>query len=160
MDRAGLLGLGAIAIADENSVAGIVRAHTRIRELHRLVKLRDRVGLIGPPAPAHLPKPSSADIRNVPRLIPATRLVTDRLFAVTMIPRDRAAWGRLCRLVTLGRRRAVKGACQIHISDLLDWGGGSELIVHPGGAHDWRETGGTAGRGLSRPGQPCGVAPV
>jgi len=31
IDRAALLGLPAIAIADENSVAGIVRAHTRAR---------------------------------------------------------------------------------------------------------------------------------
>ena len=37
MDRAALLGLSAVAIADVNSVAGIVRAHTRSREIARLV---------------------------------------------------------------------------------------------------------------------------
>ena len=35
MERAALLGLGAIAVADENSVAGIVRAHTAAKEIAR-----------------------------------------------------------------------------------------------------------------------------
>ncbi len=51
IDRAALLGLSAIAIADENSVAGIVRAHTRAREIARQVKELQRAELIGPPAP-------------------------------------------------------------------------------------------------------------
>ncbi len=51
VDRAALLGIGALAIADENSVAGIVRAHTRIREIARQVKERQTADLIGPPAP-------------------------------------------------------------------------------------------------------------
>ncbi|MGB8622526.1 MAG: hypothetical protein WCD16_06890, partial [Paracoccaceae bacterium] len=40
MRRAALLGLSAVAIADENSVAGIVRAHTETREIARQVALR------------------------------------------------------------------------------------------------------------------------
>ncbi|TDL79373.1 error-prone DNA polymerase [Palleronia sediminis] len=138
IDRAGLLGLGALAIADENSVAGIVRAHARARELRRLVKLRADAPLIGPPAPPHLPRPPSADILNVPRLVPATRIVTDRGLSVTMLPRDRPAWGRLSRLVTLGRRRVEKGRCQIRLADLMDWAEGSELVIHPGGPDDWQ----------------------
>ncbi|MEL7151049.1 MAG: error-prone DNA polymerase [Pseudomonadota bacterium] len=51
VDRAALLGLSALAIADENSVAGIVRAHTRIKEIARQVKERQEGDLIGPPAP-------------------------------------------------------------------------------------------------------------
>jgi hypothetical protein len=35
VERAAQLGLGAIAVADENSVAGIVRAHAHLRELAR-----------------------------------------------------------------------------------------------------------------------------
>ncbi|NNL18286.1 MAG: PHP domain-containing protein, partial [Boseongicola sp.] len=54
VDRAALLGLKALAIADENSVAGIVRAHTRIREIARQVKERAEGELIGPPAPVDL----------------------------------------------------------------------------------------------------------
>ncbi|SEN21793.1 error-prone DNA polymerase [Palleronia pelagia] len=139
VDRAGLLGLSAIAIADENSVAGIVRAHTRARELRRMVKLRAEAELIGPPAPPGLPRPPSADITTVPRLIPAARIDTDRDLQVTVIPRDRDGWGRLCRLISLGRLRAEKGSCQVRLDDLLDWGSGCELIVHPGGPSDWRK---------------------
>src|SRR6056297_880883 len=54
IDRAALLGLPAIAIADENSVAGIVRAHTHAREIDRQVRLRaeaEAQGPIGPPLP-------------------------------------------------------------------------------------------------------------
>ena len=38
--RAALLSMPAIAIADENSVAGIVRAHTEAREIFRSARLR------------------------------------------------------------------------------------------------------------------------
>ena len=51
VDRAALLGLKALAITDVNSVAGIVRAHTRVREIARQVKERQSEDLIGPPAP-------------------------------------------------------------------------------------------------------------
>ena len=38
MARAAELGLGAIAIADENSVAGIVRAHVAARDIKRRIQ--------------------------------------------------------------------------------------------------------------------------
>jgi DNA-directed DNA polymerase III PolC len=151
MERAALAGLAGLAVADENSVAGIVRAHTQAREIGRLVAERRRaeaeVGLIGPPRPPHLPAPPSPDIYNVPRLIPAARLVLVDGFAATVLPRDRAAWGRLCRLISLGRLRATKGACSLRLEDLLEWGEGMELLLHPetappiapvqGGASEW-----------------------
>ena len=61
VERAALLGLPAVAIADENSVAGIVRAHVRAREIARQVRERQRIeaerGAIGPPAPEAAPPP-------------------------------------------------------------------------------------------------------
>ena len=140
MRRAALLGMSAIAIADENSVAGIVRAHTQAREIARAVRLRREVPLIGPPAPPDLPKPPSADIYNAPRLIPAARIVLTDGFTVTMLPRDRAAWGRMCRLISVGRLRAEKGSCQLRIEDLLEWGAGSELLIHPAQGKGWQDT--------------------
>jgi len=177
MDRAAGLGIAALAIADENSVAGIVRAHTRARELARLLKeqqkaeaawsprpqplesypggkTRRRDGTLseaetrdyldGPPekrpvagfetkAPTSAATPA-APIRCVPRLIPAARIVLADGFTVTALPRDRAGWGRLCRLISTGRLRAEKGACTLGLEDLLDWGAGQELVVHPPGA--------------------------
>ncbi|MEQ8258607.1 MAG: hypothetical protein RH980_21395, partial [Roseovarius confluentis] len=53
--RAAELGLAGLAIADENSVAGVVRAHAAVREIARVVAERERIeardGAIGPPAP-------------------------------------------------------------------------------------------------------------
>ena len=104
--RAAELGFDAIAIADVNSVAGIVRAHTKARELAR-------------------------DGGPKLRLIPAARIVVEGGFSVTALPQDRTGWGRLCRLLTLGRRRARKGQCHLTLQDLLDWGEGLALLIHP-----------------------------
>jgi DNA-directed DNA polymerase III PolC len=106
MRRAAELGLPALAVADENSVAGIVRAHVEARDIAR------RTG-------------------RAPRLLPAARLVLSCGLSVTALPRDRAAWGRLCRLLSLGRLRAAKGGCTLHLDDLLDWGEGCKLLLHP-----------------------------
>ena len=103
---AAALGMPALAVADLNSVAGIVRAHTRARELAR-------------------------DGGPRIRLLPAARIVTREGLAATVLPRDRSAWGRLCRLLTLGRRRAPKGQCDLGIDDLADWAEGMEVLLHP-----------------------------
>ena len=147
MRRAAMLGIGAIAIADENSVAGIVRAHTEMREIARAVRLRQKADQdpIGPPCPPGIAPPPSAPIRTVPRLVPAARIVLRDGFTVTVLPRDRAAWGRLCRLISAGRLRAEKGSCDLGFDDLLAWGAGQELLLHPAqqaqavqpGAGDW-----------------------
>jgi DNA-directed DNA polymerase III PolC len=126
MRRAASLGLPALAIADDNSVAGIVRAHVAAREIAR-------------------------DGGTAPRLIPAARIVTRDGLAVTVLPRDRLAWGRLCRLLTLGRRRSAKGTCDLGLEDLLDWGEGMELLIHPPG----RDLVGAAQRLVARFGAAC-----
>ena len=46
-------------------------------------------------------------------------------------PEDRAAYGRLARLITVGRRRAPKGACELYPADLLDHGAGLVLLPLP-----------------------------
>ena len=78
MDRAAFLGLEAVAIADENSVAGIVRAHTRAREIRRLVAERQSFdsakGLVGPPSLPQFKRSPSANIYNMPRLLPASKI--------------------------------------------------------------------------------------
>ncbi|MEM9901719.1 MAG: error-prone DNA polymerase [Pseudomonadota bacterium] len=136
-ERAAMAGLRAIAIADENSVAGIVRAHTRLKEIARIVRERAaqeaRDGEIGPPRPQHAPRAPSPDIRNVPALLPAARLRLEDGLTLTALPQDRAAWGRLCRLLTLGRRRAEKGACLLALDDVLHWADGMALLLHPPG---------------------------
>lgn len=112
--RAADMGMAALAIADVNSVAGIVRAHTKARELAR-------------------------DGGPKVRLIPAAKIVLRDGFTVTALPKNRKAWGNLCRLITLGRRRADKGDCDLGMEDLLTWAGDMALLIHPTQGADWRD---------------------
>jgi error-prone DNA polymerase len=93
------LGLAGIGVADRNSVAGVVRAHMAANEK----------GL---------------------RLAIGARLVfADGTPDILAYPRDRAAWGRLTRLLSLGKRRAEKGDCILRLADLVDFIAGLNLIV-------------------------------
>jgi error-prone DNA polymerase len=51
-------------------------------------------------------------------------------------PENRAAWGRLCRLLTLGKMRAVKGECLLNFADVLDHAEGQIFIMVPPPALD------------------------
>ena len=94
VSRAAALGLSGVAIADENSVAGIVRAHTQAREIARQVQERRDWDAahspIGPERPAHIPTPPSFPIYASPRLIPAARLVFTDAPPITVLPQTRA----------------------------------------------------------------------
>jgi len=46
-------------------------------------------------------------------------------------PEDRAAYGQLCRLLTLGQRRAEKGECELYLEDLFEAAKDQVLIVLP-----------------------------
>ncbi|WP_417250352.1 error-prone DNA polymerase [Celeribacter sp.] len=133
--RAAELGLAAVAIADVNSVAGVVRAHTVCREIARQVAAR-AADPIGPPRPAHIPKPPSAPVDTVPRLIPAALLETQEKMRLTVLPRSRDGWGRLSRLISKGRLRAEKGSCVLALDDLTDGLGECTLLLHPPVGYD------------------------
>ena len=115
-----LLGLSGIGIADRNSVAGVVRALTQIRAFVEDEKNgRETDGSVKFPRPA-------AEFK----LVVGTRLVfSDGTPDILAYPRDRAAWGRLTRLLSLGKRRAEKGDCILGLPDLLDHVEGLNLIV-------------------------------
>ncbi len=134
MQRAALMGLTAIAIADVNSVAGIVRAFTEAREIARQVAELERLeaegGFIGPPKPPHVPDPPRAPVRHVPRLIPAARLVFSEGVELTALAASRTGWATLCRLLSTGRLRAEKGDCILTLDDLPETPSGLELILH------------------------------
>ncbi len=147
MERAAFLGLSAIAIADDNSVAGVVRAHAKGREIRRLVAERRAWDAmndpIGPPRPDHIPPPPSFPVHAAPRLIPAARLVFSDAPPVTVLPQNRAGWASLCRILSAGRLRAEKGACHLTLADLLERAEGLHLLLWPqaqtvpGGAGGW-----------------------
>jgi error-prone DNA polymerase len=102
--QAAELGLTAIGIADRNTLAGVVRAYEAAKE-HKI------------------------------RLLVGTRLVTtddsSGGFEAVCYPTDRAAYGRLCRLLTDGNRRAVKGQCHFGFEEMLAASAGQILIAIP-----------------------------
>jgi error-prone DNA polymerase len=101
------LGLRGLGIADRNSVAGVVRAHVAARE-------------------------RTTEHGHALKVAVGARLVfSDGTPDILAYPRDRAAWGRLTRLLTLGKCRAEKGECHIGLPDLLDFVEGLNLIVIP-----------------------------
>ena len=65
------------------------------------------------------------------RFLPGARLQPRDGPEIICYPRDRAAWGRLCRLLTLGKRRAVKGECDFSLTELCAHAAGQVLLVVP-----------------------------
>ncbi len=105
VQRAAELGYRALAIADTNSLAGVVRAHVAAKE-------------------AGLPLAVGCRLRfeldaTMPELL--------------VYPTDRASYGRLCRLLTVGKRRAPKGECHLAVDDLIEHSAGLLAIVLPPG---------------------------
>jgi error-prone DNA polymerase len=68
--------------------------------------------------------------RNIKFLV-GTRLVTADGFEVLAYPTDRAAYGRLCRLITAGNLKAKKGECELDFEQILGAGEGQMLIALP-----------------------------
>ncbi|WP_269584200.1 error-prone DNA polymerase [Roseibium sp. Sym1] len=137
--RAAALGLDAIAITDRNSLAGVVRAYSALKEIKRAateegVQIRSHSQIdsssrreTNTSPPLVLP-----DTLKLPRLIVGARLVLiDSPVDWIALPTDRAAYERLSQLLTLGKRRAEKGDCQLTFDDLLKAAKGLILIALP-----------------------------
>jgi len=103
VEQAAALGHAAIGIADRNSLAGVVRAYEQWKKLE---------------------KP--------PKLLVGTRLVfRDGTPDILAYPKDRKAYGWLCRLLSIGKLRAEKGECLLDFKDLQENRRGLLLIVIP-----------------------------
>nr|WP_312164318.1 error-prone DNA polymerase [Brevundimonas diminuta] len=125
-----LRGHAGLGLADRNTVAGVVRAWSALKEI-RVEGLAppDRMRDGGSPGeiafiedPLNDPALSEEVKRRAAgfRLLTGTRLVfNDGTPDVIAYPETRAGWGRLTRLLTLGNRRAKKGECEIGLRDLL-----------------------------------------
>ena len=51
--------------------------------------------------------------------------------SVLVYPADRAPYSRLCRLLTVGKGRAGKGACDLDWQDLVEYGEGLVVVLLP-----------------------------
>ncbi len=136
--RAAELGLAAVAITDRNSLAGVVRAHVALRELgrardealhirsHRQIDTSSRQTETGPAL--------SVAEGPLPRLIVGARVVLqDSAVDWLALPFCRAGYARLSQLLTLGKGRAAKGACDLKQADLLAGARDMALIALPPG---------------------------
>jgi error-prone DNA polymerase len=118
--RAAELRLSAIAITDRNSLAGVVRAYSALKELQREAEEAIHDG------------PRRGRAVSLPKLITGCRLVLrDSGVDWIALPRDREAYRRLARLLTLGKRRAEKGDCHLDMQDVLEGCAGMILIALP-----------------------------
>jgi error-prone DNA polymerase len=149
--RAAELGLKAIAITDRNSLAGVVRAYSALKELTRLraeaqatakgaqdgptirsQRVTDHSSRQTVPHFTGTTEAPSLPDQPLPDLIAGARLVlTDSPVEWVALPADIAAWSRLTRLLSLGKRRAPKGECHLTLNDLKVWGIGMILIALP-----------------------------
>jgi error-prone DNA polymerase len=100
------MGLNGLGLCDRNSFAGVVRAHTVMRDLKKIYpEFRYVVG---------------------------TRLVfCDGTPEIVAYPTDMAAYSRLCSLLTVGNLRTVKGECDLYIEDLKAFAEGNLFILDP-----------------------------
>ena len=105
---AAMLGHKALAITDHNSVGGAVRAHVASRATGVRAILGCRLEL------THRGGAQGASL--------------------LVYPQDKTAWSRMCRLISTGRRRTIKGECALGWDDVATWQDGLHAILLPGHA--------------------------
>jgi len=104
--RAYQLGYQALAITDECSVAGVVRAHVGLREHLEALDDYDREHPDQPPQP-----------RNPAfRLLFGSEFLLER-FKLVAIAHDLEGWGNLCEFITAARTTAPKGTYRVSWED-------------------------------------------
>ncbi len=106
--QASELGLPVIGIADHNTLAGVVRAYKELE---------------------------NPEVTHKPKLLIGSRIVfIDGTPDILVYPRHREAYGRLCQLLTLGKRgddlnKVGKGECHLKFENLLEFAEGQLLVL-------------------------------
>jgi error-prone DNA polymerase len=115
--QAAALGLTGIGIADRNSVAGVVRAWSAAAQLNEEIR--------------RLNDESKTDHPELKLIVGARLVFADGTPDILAYPQNRTAWGRLTRLLTVGKSRGEKAECVLFLDDLLEHITGLNLIVMP-----------------------------
>ncbi len=106
--QASELRLPVVGIADHNTLAGVVRAYNEL---------------------------GNPKVKHKPKLLIGSRLVfMDGTPDILVYPRDREAYGRLCQLLTRGKRgddtnKIEKGECHLVLADLLAFAQGQLVVL-------------------------------
>jgi error-prone DNA polymerase len=143
------LGLAALALTDRNTLAGVVRAHGAAKEVGLRFVVGARLDLdpedstvrsrVLPWSGIPHPHPSPQEERegvvaghcDTPSPIKGKGRVNAPGRSVLCFPTDRAAYGRLSQLISLGQRRAEKGGCRIGLEDLQGHADGQIVVALP-----------------------------
>ncbi|MCE2965998.1 MAG: error-prone DNA polymerase [Phycisphaeraceae bacterium] len=96
------MGHSAAAVADVNTLAGVVRAHSAAKDAGVRVVIGSRIRML------------------------------DTQQSVLLLPTCVESYARLCRLLTLGKRRAPKGQCHLTMDDVIAHERGMLAVVMPG----------------------------
>lgn len=129
------LNLPAFAITDHNSLAGVVRAYSALKEFERKqdeereiqkketleIRSKKRTDSSSRLQVSNGKEIVCSTTSTLPQLIVGCRLVLmDSPIDWVALPQNRAAYAQLSRLLTKGKRRAEKGDCKLRFGDLFD----------------------------------------
>ena len=115
--RAHALGYAALALTDECSVSGVVRAHLEAKKCGlQLLPGAEFVVPISSLNSRQADAPSHA-VAAVPEPAWTPGAPRSASFRLVALPRDLRAWGDLCEFITLARRSAPKGQYRVRWPD-------------------------------------------
>ncbi len=107
MHRASKYGLYGVGIADRNTLAGVVRAYAELGNRNRISRYN-------------------------PKFLVGARLVfMDGTPDILAYPRNREAYGRLCRLLSKGKLAGGKDECHLRFEDFEEFSEGLLLVLVP-----------------------------
>lgn len=118
VEQAAAMGHAYAAITDCNTLAGIVRAHVAAKDAGIRLAIGSRLALDWPDG-------RSSFHSSLQHTIAPSHL------SILVFATDVDSYGRLCQLLTIGKRRAPKGECHLSLHDLFDYHEGLLAAVVP-----------------------------
>ncbi|MRH94652.1 error-prone DNA polymerase [Agrobacterium tumefaciens] len=89
----------------------------------------EALGIVDRNSLAAIPRAYEAADNHGIRLVIGCRLDLDDDLSVLVYPMDRPAYGRLCRLLSVGKKRGGKGKCRLTWDDLVAYGEGLIVVL-------------------------------
>jgi error-prone DNA polymerase len=126
--RALELGMDAIGVADRNTLAGVVRMHSAAKSAGLRPLIGCRLDLVNRPSTS---LGTNGESNPQPHPFVSSEVET-RGASLLAYPIDREGYGRLSRLLSLGKMRAEKGECILSLDDVAAHREGIAFIAWPG----------------------------